>query len=53
MQNQVIFKSAAGRDAILDIYDSVLARWQVPYRPLELPTRYGRTFAIASGIASV
>ena len=52
MQNQVIFKSAAGRDAILDIYDSVLARWQVPYRPLELPTRYGRTFAIASGIES-
>jgi pimeloyl-ACP methyl ester carboxylesterase len=52
MRNQVIFKSAAGRDAILDIYDSVLARWRLPYQAMELPTRHGRTFVITSGVES-
>lgn len=31
------------------LYDSVLERWPVPYETLNMPTRYGNTFAIVSG----
>jgi pimeloyl-ACP methyl ester carboxylesterase len=31
------------------IYESVLARWPVPYDTLNIPTRHGNTFVIASG----
>lgn len=31
------------------LYESLLARWPVPYTTLNLPTRQGSTFAIASG----
>jgi pimeloyl-ACP methyl ester carboxylesterase len=34
------------------LYDSLLARWPVPYTTLNVPTRHGRTFVIASGAES-
>ncbi|HEX3051624.1 MAG TPA: alpha/beta hydrolase [Aggregatilineaceae bacterium] len=44
-----IFKSPAGEKAVMDLYDSLLAHWPVPYQGLHLPTRHGETFVIASG----
>jgi pimeloyl-ACP methyl ester carboxylesterase len=44
-----IYKSTAGRDEILALYDWVLAQWPVPCQHLHIPTRYGDTFVIASG----
>jgi len=52
MKTTSIYKSAAGRDEILAVYDRVLARWPVPAEYLTLPTRYGDTFVIAGGEAS-
>jgi len=49
MKDQQIFKSAAGRQAILEIYDSILERWPVPYEALNISTRYGQTFVLACG----
>lgn len=49
MQNQPIFKSAEGKNAILAVYDSILDRWPVPYETLNIPTHYGNTFIIACG----
>lgn len=49
MKDQQIFKSAAGRQAILERYDSILNQWPVPYEPLNISTRYGQTFVLACG----
>lgn len=49
MTNTSIYKTLAGEHAIMDIYDSILARWPVPYTGITLPTRHGDTFIIASG----
>src|SRR5688572_20248167 len=34
------------------LYDSLLARWPVPHTTLNVPTRHGRTFVVASGAES-
>jgi pimeloyl-ACP methyl ester carboxylesterase len=47
-----IYKSAAGEQAIMARYDSLLARWPIPHTTLHIPTRHGRTFVIASGAES-
>jgi pimeloyl-ACP methyl ester carboxylesterase len=44
-----IYRSAAGERIVMELYDRALARWPVPWQPLDVPTRHGRTFAIASG----
>ena len=44
-----IYKSVAGEKLVMEHYDRVLARWPVPFEPLYVETRHGRTFAIASG----
>jgi pimeloyl-ACP methyl ester carboxylesterase len=49
---QSIYKSAAGQQAVMALYDSILARWPVPYEALTVPTRYGSTFIVASGDVS-
>ena len=49
MKTKSIYKSPAGHDKIMFLYDKVLAQWPVPYQHINLPTRYGDTFAIASG----
>jgi len=49
MNPPVIFKSEAGKKAILEKYESVLAAWPAPYEMLTLPTRLGNTAVIAWG----
>ncbi len=49
MAAESIYKSLAGQKAIMDLYDSMLARWPVPHESIYLPTRHGDTFVIASG----
>jgi pimeloyl-ACP methyl ester carboxylesterase len=44
-----IYKSFAGEQTVMAIYDSLLARWPVPYASLNVPTRHGSAFVIASG----
>ncbi len=49
MAAESIYKSHAGQKAVMGVYDSLLARWPVPYASLHLSTRHGGTFVIASG----
>lgn len=49
MSEPSIYKSAAGRQAIMDRYDEALANWALPYETKQIPTRHGETFVIASG----
>lgn len=49
MTAQSIYKSSAGEQAVMALYESLLTRWPVPHTTLNLPTRHGSTFAIASG----
>jgi pimeloyl-ACP methyl ester carboxylesterase len=44
-----IYRSGAGRAAVLAAYDDVLTGWPVPAERLMLPTRLGETFVLASG----
>jgi pimeloyl-ACP methyl ester carboxylesterase len=44
-----IYKSPAGERAIIAWYDALLARWPVPCTTLNVASRYGTTFVIASG----
>jgi pimeloyl-ACP methyl ester carboxylesterase len=52
MTTQSNYKSPAGEKAAMDLYDSALERWPVPYETRTLPTRHGETFVIACGEAS-
>jgi pimeloyl-ACP methyl ester carboxylesterase len=47
-----IYKTPEGEREVMALYDRMLARWPVPREELYLPTRHGRTFAIASGDAA-
>jgi pimeloyl-ACP methyl ester carboxylesterase len=47
-----IYKSPAGEKAVMDLYDSALARWPVPHEMRMIPTRHGETFVIISGDAA-
>jgi pimeloyl-ACP methyl ester carboxylesterase len=49
MATKSIYKSEAGRQQIMALYDAALANWLVPYQTCSIPTRHGETFAIASG----
>lgn len=49
MPAESIYKTPAGKKAILAAYDAVLARWPVPYETMHIPTRHGDTFVIACG----
>lgn len=44
-----VFKSDAGREAIIAVYDTMLQQWPVPHEELAIPTRCGNTFIVASG----
>ena len=46
------YKSAEGEREVMALYDAVLARWPVSYQALNIDTRHGHTFVIASGEAS-
>jgi pimeloyl-ACP methyl ester carboxylesterase len=49
MTTDIVFKSPAGRAAILDVYDQVLALWPQPMEQMAIPTRFGDTFVVACG----
>jgi len=44
-----IYKSPAGERAVMAWYDAALASWPVPYEALNVPTRHGNAFVLASG----
>lgn len=44
-----VFKTSAGEQAVMALYDAALARWPVPYTTQTISTRHGDTFVIASG----
>lgn len=44
-----VFKSSNGKRQVMDLYDRMLALWPVDHELLEIPTRHGKTFVIASG----
>ncbi len=48
-QTPVIFKTKAGREAILAIYPEILTRWPQPVETLRIPTQAGETFVAACG----
>jgi len=43
------FKTSEGRARYLAAYDGVLAEWPVAHEEIEVPTRLGSTFVMASG----
>jgi pimeloyl-ACP methyl ester carboxylesterase len=49
MPSESIYKSPAGEKAIMALYDALLARWPVPFTTLNIASRHGSTFVIASG----
>jgi pimeloyl-ACP methyl ester carboxylesterase len=53
MTTESLYKSPAGERAVLALYDRVLEdHWPQPHETVNIPTRYGSTFVIASGQAS-
>jgi pimeloyl-ACP methyl ester carboxylesterase len=49
MTTSNIYKSVAGEQAVMALYDKTLAGWPVPYTTTTLATRHGETFVIISG----
>ena len=49
MRTASIYRTPAGEKAVMAIYDSILERWPIPCETLNVATRYGNTFVIASG----
>lgn len=48
-----VFKTPAGEQAVMALYDAALANWPAPYTTQHIPTRHGDTFVIASGAESL
>lgn len=44
-----VFKSKDGQRQVMELYDGMLGQWPVEHELLEIPTRHGNTFIIASG----
>ncbi len=49
MSTQSIYKTAAGEQAVMALYDRALEQWPVPYQTRQIETRHGATFVIACG----
>lgn len=49
MTNEILYKSAAGYQRVMSIYDSILENWPIPYDTCTLETRHGPTFVIRCG----
>ena len=45
-----IFKNPEDEAIYMAAYDAVLALWPVPYEFFDVPTRFGKTHVIASGL---
>ena len=52
MKVKSIYKSTVGQEEILALYDQVLAQWPLSYTHMNIPTRYGNTFIVVSGVVS-
>jgi pimeloyl-ACP methyl ester carboxylesterase len=44
-----IYRSAAGKAAVLSAYRDMLKQWPVPAEQMSVPTRHGDTFVLAAG----
>ncbi len=44
-----VFKSKTGQRQVMALYESMLRMWPVEHELLDIPTRHGNTFIIASG----
>lgn len=51
MNQASIYKSEAGRTAVMALYDAALAQWPLPYETAFIPTSYGETFVLTCGLA--
>lgn len=49
MNTPPIYKTPAGEQAVMALYDAALERWPVPCQQMTIPTRIGETFVIACG----
>lgn len=49
MSIKSLYRTPAGEKEVMALYDNILTRWPVPYETLNVPTRHGDTFIIASG----
>lgn len=49
MNSKSIYKTKAGQQAVISLYDAILADWPVPFETLTVSTRHGDTFAISCG----
>lgn len=47
--NPSIYRSPAGAQAVMALYDNALAHWPIPYETQQIPTRYGETFVLTCG----
>jgi pimeloyl-ACP methyl ester carboxylesterase len=43
------YKTPEGEAAFVARYEAMLQSWPVPYREIEVPTRYGTSYVVASG----
>lgn len=43
-----IYVNQENEEKIMSIYDKQLSQWPVPYKSLNVPTRYGNTHIIVS-----
>jgi len=49
MSTESIYKSSTGERAVMAMYEAMMARWPMPYKALNVPTRHGNTFVIVGG----
>jgi hypothetical protein len=49
MKDSLVFKSEAGKKAILDQYDLILSHWPVDNKQIVIPTHLGDTFILSCG----
>lgn len=49
MTNQKQYKSAEGKDAIMNHYNQLMKQWPIPYNEIIVETQYGKTYIIESG----
>ncbi|MBX3082378.1 MAG: alpha/beta fold hydrolase [Anaerolineae bacterium] len=51
MTASTLYKSLAGEQTVMAMYDAALKNWTAPYTTHTVPTRHGDTFVVASGDA--
>ncbi len=49
MSTTSVYRTPTGEKAVMAFYDSILKRWPLPFETVNIATRHGNTFIIASG----